>query len=242
MNTINEALIRDVVSEVLGRLGGAPAPKTSAPAPAPSQPACSCNGQAHSSASPGLRGKFGVFQDANEACAAAHEAFLQLQQKGVAARRKIEEIVKTFADKNAAEWGRLELEETKIGRLDHKIEKLQIIKLVPGVDWLRPDGHSGDHGITLEEYTPFGVVAAITPSTHSIPTLSGNIVNIVAAGNGVVFNAHPSAAKCAAIAVREYNRAIQRETGIENVVCIIEQPTLDSFNAMCKHDAVRLLC
>ena len=116
----------------------------------------------------------------------------------MAARRKIEEIVKTLAENNAEAWGRIELEETKIGRLDHKIEKLQIIKLVPGVDWLRPDGRSGDHGITLEEYTPFGVVGAVTPSTHSIPTLSGNIVNIVAAGNAVVFNAHPGAARCAA--------------------------------------------
>src|SRR5207253_8710089 len=115
------------------------------------------------------------------------------------ARRKIEEIIKTLADKNAEQWGRIELEETKIGRLDHKIEKLKIIKLVPGVDWLRPDARSGDHGITLEEYTPFGVVAAVTPSTHSIPTLSGNIVNIVSAGNSVVFNAHPSAARCAAV-------------------------------------------
>ena len=122
-----------------------------------------------------------------------------------------------MAEANAEEWGRIELEETKIGRLDHKIEKLKIIKLVPGVEWLRPDARSGDHGITLEEYTPFGVVGAITPSTHSIPTLSGNIVNIVAAGNAVVFNAHPSAAKCAAMAVRAYNKAIERETGIENI-------------------------
>jgi aldehyde dehydrogenase len=242
MSAVNEALIRDVVSEVLGRLGGATGLKTSAHTPAPTEPTCSCNGQAHSGASPGLRGKFGVFQDANEACAAAQEAFLQLQQKGVAARRKIEAIVKTFADQNAAEWGRLELEETRIGRLDHKIEKLQIIKLVPGVDWLRPDGHSGDHGITLEEYTPFGVVGAVTPSTHSIPTLSGNVVNIAAAGNAMVFNPHPAAARCAVTAVRAYNQAIFRETGIENVVCILEQPTFDSFSAMCKHEAVRLLC
>src|SRR5213075_941411 len=100
---------------------------------------------------------------------------------------------------------------------------------VPGVDWLRPDARSGDHGITLEEYTPFGVVAAITPSTHSIPTLSGNIVNIVAAGNAVVFNAHPAAARCAALAVRTYNEAIERETGIHNLVTIVEHPTLESF-------------
>jgi aldehyde dehydrogenase len=126
--------------------------------------------------------------------------------------------------------------------LDHKIEKLKILKLVPGVEWLHPDGRSGDHGITLEEYTPFGVVAAITPSTHSIPTLSGNIVNIVAAGNAVVFNAHPAAARCAALAVREYNRAIEHELGIQNLVTIVEQPTLESFKAICNHDVVRLLC
>ena len=69
-------------------------------------------------------------------------------------------------------------------------------------DWGGARDQLCDHGITLEEYTPFGLVAAITPSTHSIPTLSGNIINIVAAGNAVVFNAHPGAAKCAALAVR----------------------------------------
>jgi aldehyde dehydrogenase len=243
MSTINETLVRDIVAEALARLGGGtvaakPAPQTTSPAPAAEK--CSCGGNGHS-ASPALRGKFGVFQDANEACVAAHEAYKLLQTKGVAARRKVEEIVKALADKNAESWGRIEYDETKIGRLDHKVEKLKIIKLVPGVDWLRPDARSGDNGIMLEEYTPFGVVGAVTPSTHSIPTLSGNIVNIVAAGNSVVFNAHPSAARCAAMAVRAYNEAIYRETGIENIACIIEKPTMESFAALCKHEAVRLL-
>jgi aldehyde dehydrogenase len=243
MSAVNEALIRDVVTEVLGRLGQATATRSAtAPTPAPSTESCGCHGTTPARG-PGLsRGKEGVFQDADEACAAADAAFRQLKKKGVAARAKVVEIVKTLADANAVEWGRLELEETKIGRLDHKIEKLKILKLVPGVEWLHPDGRSGDHGITLEEYTPFGVVAAITPSTHSVPTLSGNIVNIVAAGNAVVFNPHPAAAKCAALAVREYNRAITREIGIENLVAIIEQPTLESFKSICHHEAVRLLC
>src|SRR5450756_472615 len=244
MSAVNETLIRDVVTEVMGRLNGNSAPAKFAPAspsaPPPSQ-SCGCDHKSKSRPAVALRGKFGVFQDANEACVAAQESFLQLQQKGVAARRKIEEIVKSLAEKNAEAWGKLELDETKIGRLDHKIAKLQIIKLVPGVDWLRPDARSGDHGITLEEYTPFGVVGAVTPSTHSIPTLSGNIVNICAAGNSVVFNPHPGAARCAAAAVRAYNEAIYRETGIENIVCVIEKPTLDSFNALCKNENTRLL-
>lgn len=246
MNALNDTLIRDIVADVMGRLNGSPAPARTAPAPTPppaaAPQACGCD-QPKKTSRPatGLRGRFGVFQDANEACVAAQEAYLQLQQKGVAARRKIEEIIKTLADQNAEAWGKLELEETKIGRLDHKIEKLKIIKLVPGVDWLRPDGRSGDHGITLEEYTPFGVVGAITPSTHSVPTLSGNVVNIAAAGNAVVFNPHPSAARCATQAVRAYNEAIYRETGIENIACVIEKPSLESFAALCKHEVVRLL-
>jgi aldehyde dehydrogenase len=244
MSAVNETLIRDVVSEVLGKLGGTATANTKpspAPSPAPKADSCSHGTKKTSATNVAFRGKYGVFATAEEACAAAQESFLQLKEKGIAARRKIEEIVKALAEKNAEAWGKLEFDETKIGRLDHKIAKLQIIKLVPGVDWLRPEARSGDHGITLEEFTPFGVVGAVTPSTHSIPTLSGNIVNICAAGNSVVFNAHPSAARCAATAVRAYNEAIYRETGIENIACIIEKPTLDSFNALCKNEYTRLL-
>lgn len=242
---INESVIRDVIQEVLGRLGNDANPSqngvTSSPASNSASsyapPSCGCNGKKSNQG-----GRHGVFATAAEACDAAQQGFLQLQKQGIEARRKVEEIVKTMCADRATEWGRIELEESKIGRLDHKIEKLQIIGLVPGVDWIRPDARSGDHGITLEEYTPFGVVGAITPSTHSIPTLAGNIVNIVSAGNAVVFNAHPAASRCAAMAVREFNKAIERETGIQNLVCIIEEPTLDSFKELCAHEAVRLLC
>jgi aldehyde dehydrogenase len=244
MNAVNETLIRDVVAEVLGKLNGTPAPTAKASSiPLALSPMTPRGGEPKtiSATNVSLRGKFGVFQDAKEACIAAQESYRLLKQKGVQARRKIEEIVKTLSTTNSEAWGKLEFEETKIGRLDHKIEKLKIIKLVPGVDWLHPDGHSGDHGITLEEYTPFGVIGAVTPSTHSVPTLSANVVNIVAAGNAVVFNPHPGAARCAAHAVRIYNEAIYRETGIENIACVVEKPTLESFDAICRHEFIRLL-
>jgi aldehyde dehydrogenase len=239
MSAINETLIRDVIADVLNRLGQGPGGNGSPASPAP---ACGCETKIRTTGGSIRGSRHGVFQDADEACAAAHVGFLQLKKGGIAARAKVVEIVKSLAEANANEWGRIELDETKIGRLDHKIEKLKIIKLVPGVEWLQPEARSGDHGITLEEFTPFGVVAAITPSTHSVPTLSGNIVNIVAAGNAVVFNAHPSGAKCAAVAVQAYNQAIEREVGIANLITIIEQPTLDSFKAISSHEAVRLLC
>jgi len=223
-HSIDEALVRSVVEEVVRAFGRGALSSSGAPS------------VVSSSRRPG------VFQDAASACAAAQAAQLQLAAKGIAGRAKVVEIVKELSAKNAVEWGKFEFAETKIGRLDHKIEKLQIVKLVPGTEWLHPDARSGDHGITLEEFTPFGVIAAILPMTHSIPTLSGNIINIVAAGNAVVFNPHPGGARSAALAVAAYNEAIKAAIGIENLVCTIEQPTLESFDALCKAPEVRVLC
>ena len=87
MSVVNEALVRDIVAEVLSRLsnGSGPARGT---VPSSTQP-CGCNGSGNGSArSSNVRGKFGVFQTANEACQAAQDAFVQLQEKGVEARRK----------------------------------------------------------------------------------------------------------------------------------------------------------
>ncbi len=228
---LDEKALRAVVEDVLrnlGRLPGGSAPAPSAPAAAP---AVRRSGP-----------RFGVFDEMKDACAAAQDAFEQLKQKGFAGRAKVVEIVKAMATAKAEEWGKFEFDETKIGRLEHKVAKLQIVQLVPGVEWLNPYGLSGDHGVTLEEYTPFGVVGAILPVTHSVPTLSGNIINIVAAGNSVVFNPHPGGARSAAMAVRAYNEAIYAALGIENLVCTVEKPSLETFDALTKNEFVRLLC
>src|SRR5438046_2970130 len=111
MSTVNEALIRDVVAEVLGRLGQVPSSSSSSSSPsAVSKESCGC-GNGHVGGGSIGRGKLGVFENANEACAAAHGGFLQLKQKGMAARARIVEIIKTMAEANALEWGKLELEE-----------------------------------------------------------------------------------------------------------------------------------
>lgn len=239
---VNETLIREVVAEVLGRLNRpvtSPAPPPAAPAPA--KPAASGPVIKTAGRAP-IRGKFGIFQDAAEACEAAQEAFEQLSASGVAGRNKVIQIVKELCHRNAAEWGFIELEETKIGRLDHKIEKLQGLRGIPGVEFLHPYGLSGDHGITLEEYAPFGVIGAVTPSTHSIPTMACNVISMAAAGNSAVFNPHPGAAKCAVTAARVLNQAIARELGIENLACVVEKPTLESFQAISSNEHVKLLC
>lgn len=188
------------------------------------------------------RGSDGVYADANAAIEAAAAAQQKLAKLGLAGREKVVQIVKTLCYDNAQAWGKLELDETRIGRLDHKIEKLLGLRNVPGTEWLSPHGMSGDHGITMEENCPFGVIGAVTPVTHSIPTIACNIISMVAAGNTAVFNAHPGGAKCAVVAIRAFNAAFQRELGFADIATIVESPSLESFNAICAHEQVKLLC
>src|ERR1700678_2777503 len=100
---MNEQLIRDVIEEVLGRINPGPAK--------PGAHDCQCPKPARAVAAAGARGEFGGFKDAAQACEAAAAAFVKLQQGGIAARHKAVSIIKTMAEANAAEWGRMELEE-----------------------------------------------------------------------------------------------------------------------------------
>jgi aldehyde dehydrogenase len=220
MASLDEKLIAKVVGEVLARLqAGKPSAVSSGPS------------------------RFGVYEDMNAAVAAAQHSFEKLREGGMTARKKAIAVIRKLCVAKAKEWGELEFNETKIGRLDHKIEKLGICgDLVPGVEMLDRMAFSGDSGLTVIDYAPWGVIGAITPSTHSVPTLTGNAINMVAAGNAVVYNTHPAAANCAAVAIRAYNEAIFAETGISDLLTTVIKPTLDTFDAMCKHPDVKLLC
>ena len=126
----------------------------------------------------------------------------------------------------------MEMKETKIGRLEHKIEKLKTLgEKTPGVEFMRSEVFSGDHGLAVIEHAPFGVIGAITPVTHSLPTITGNAVSMIAGGNTLVVNPHPSGKKVAAEGVRRFNEAIYRDLGIDNLICVIAEPTLESANA-----------
>ena len=247
MKTLDSDAIRSVVENVVSQLGNPAAAATAASNPKPAD--CGCDKKAATPAAApqiisgggGAIGQHGVFDCVTKAADAAHNAHLRLKELGIEGRDKVIEIVKHLAVSNAQPWGTFEMNETKIGRLDHKIGKLEITKNVPGTEWLKPYALSGDGGITLEEYAPYGVIGAILPVTHSVPTLTGNVINIIAAGNSVLFNPHPGGAKSAAMAVRAYNQAIQHELGIDNLITTIEEPTLDSFDAICANEQIPLL-
>src|SRR5262245_52175021 len=219
---IDETLIRSVVAQVLaevGKTGGAPV------------------------AAKSFVGRHGIFTCANEAVAAARDAFEQLQERTMEDRKRIIEHIRRISIDQCVQLGTMEMEETKIGRLEHKIEKLKTLgERTPGVEFMRSEVFSGDHGLAVIEHAPFGVIGAITPVTHSLPTITGNAVSMLAAGNTVVVNPHPAGKRVAAEGVRRFNRAIQQDLGIDNLICVIAEPTLESANTLFKHKSVSLIC
>lgn len=223
---VTDELVRNVVQEVLSNLRGGRPPVTTTPK----------NGHAQSR-------NWGVFDDVNAAVNAAIEAQKKFEARGLEDRRKAVQCIRNICVGQADTLGRQELEETKIGRLLHKIEKLKVIgDRVPGVEMMKSDAFSGEHGIALTEYAPFGVIGVVTPVTHSLPTLAGNAINMLAAGNALVCNPHPSGARIACHGAQLFNKAIYEAIGIDNLITIIGKPTLESAEAIFNHRDIRLLC
>ncbi|MCX7422940.1 MAG: aldehyde dehydrogenase EutE [Planctomycetia bacterium] len=187
-------------------------------------------------------GDFGVFANVDDAVAAANDGYQKLRNATLETRAKAIECVRQICESQAVELGTAEMKETKIGRLDHKIEKLQLLRRVPGMEFMKSEVFSGDHGLAVIEAAPFGVIGAVTPVTHSLPTLACNVINMVSAGNTVVFNPHPSGKFIACEGTRRINRAIYEATGLENLFTIVSEPTLESAAALFAHRGIRLLC
>ncbi len=216
---MTEDLIRTLVQEVLSQMG---------------------NSAAVAKPDPG--GALGVYATADAAVAAAEAAYRKFRGRPLADREKAVAVIKRICVEQAEELGKMELDETKIGRLDHKIAKLRdAIPSIPGVEYLRTDAVKADGGLTLDDHAPFGVLGAITPVTHSLPTLACNAISMLAAGNTVVFNAHPSGANVAAEGVRRFNKAIRDAIGLDDLLTIIDPPTLESAEALFKHMGVKVL-
>ena len=232
MQNITEPQIRNIVEEVINRISRAPAVGCPGHGPHLNFP----------SASKSFRGYFGLFADPNDAVAAARTAFEELQYRTIAERKAILSIIRRIVIEQSVELGTMEFNETKIGRLEHKIDKLVGLgKNAPGVEFLRSEVFSGDHGLTVIEFSPFGVIGAISPVTHSLPTIANNAINMIASGNTLVVNPHPSGKRIAAEGVRRFNEAIYRTHGIDNLICLMVEPTLQTADVIFQHPDVSLL-
>ncbi len=184
----------------------------------------------------------GLFPDPDSAVAAARAAFDQLAELPLELRKRMVAAMRATAREHAEVLAQFAVEETGMGRFEDKVQKnLLTANKTPGPEWLETAAWTGDDGLTITEFAPYGVVTAITPTTNPTSTIINNSLGMVSAGNAVVFNAHPGAKQCSAYTIQLLNRAIQSVGGPVNLLACVEEPTIESAQALMVHKDVRLL-
>ncbi|MBN1996004.1 aldehyde dehydrogenase EutE [candidate division KSB1 bacterium] len=188
-------------------------------------------------------GKDGIFPNMEDAIQAAVRAQAVLSGLSLEKRKQFIAAIRKVVEENAADISKRTIEETGMGRFEHKVQKCFLAaRFTPGVEDLEQTAWTGDHGLTVVEMAPFGVIGAITPSTHPVPTLTNNAISMISAGNSVVVNPHPGAKNVSNYGVQLVNRAIVQAGGPENLITSVEQPTIETGTVLFNHPDIDLLC
>jgi acyl-CoA reductase-like NAD-dependent aldehyde dehydrogenase len=251
--TIDEKRIQEIVEKVMARLGATDLPTTPLEAieravvktlPLPKAPVY---GQPRPDEI--KRGNVrvpaarrGIFPDVDSATKAARKAFEQYDRVPIETRNKMIEAMRKTSLDHVRELAELAVQETGLGRADDKVKKNTLVATkTPGTEILRPLTYSGDHGLMITERAPYGVFGAITPTTNPTETIINNGIGMLAGGNAVVFNTHPSAWRVCAWLVHLINEAIVGAGGPENLLCSVAEPTIESAQALMRHPLTRIL-
>ena len=180
----------------------------------------------------------------DEAISASEKAQKELLFSKIQQRQKYVDAIRAAVLKkeNLELISRLAVEETEIGCYEHKLIKNRLAaEKTPGTEDLATEAVTGDHGLTLVEYCPFGVIGAITPTTNPTETIINNSISMIAGGNTVVFSPHPRAKKVSQMLVKMLNKALLEAGAPENLITMVEEPSIENTNHMIENPKVRLL-
>jgi aldehyde dehydrogenase len=184
----------------------------------------------------------GIFRTIDEAVAAAKRASQISTQMGLERRHAVIESVRRAMYQEGERLAAMAAAETGLGRAEDKVIKNRLVTAkTPGPEDLEPVVVTGDRGMMVTEFAPYGVVAAITPTTNPTSTIINNSIAIVSAGNAAVFNVHPNAKRVSAENIRLINRAVVAAGGPPDLVTAVPEPTIDSARELMQHPDVRVL-
>jgi acyl-CoA reductase-like NAD-dependent aldehyde dehydrogenase len=183
-----------------------------------------------------------LHDDVDAAVGAAREAQQRLRELPLALRERMVAHIRRAMRTNAQPLAYEAWTETGMGRYEDKIEKILLnANKAPGCELLATGAWSGDGGLTVVEYAPYGVIGSIIPSTNPVSTVVCNSISMVAAGNAVVFNAHPGARSCSNRAIELINDAIVEAGGPASLVGAVREPTIATAQGLMGHPDVNLL-
>lgn len=185
------------------------------------------------------KGVYGNVDEAVQAAKAAQEIFVDCS---IETRNKVIDSLKEgftpLLDHIATEI----VNETGMGTKEAKIKKLEnALYNTPGTEDLTSEIQTGDGGLIMYEYAPFGVIGAVTPSTNPVETVIANAIMMLAGGNTVYFSVHPGAKAISRWAVEKCNEFIEAATGLKNLVVTIERPSIEAAQEMMGHKDIAAL-
>ena len=191
---------------------------------------------------PAKQEETGIYDTMEEAIEAAARAQKEIRKMPLEFREKIISNIRKSTLENLRTYAEFGVSETGMGNVGHKIVKHQLVaEKTPGTEDLTTIAWSGDRGLTLVEQGPFGVIGAITPTTNPSETIICNTIGMLAAGNTVVFNPHPSAIGVSCMAVQKINEASIAAGGPANICTTVKKPTLATADVMYKSPVIPLL-
>ncbi len=193
-------------------------------------------------ANEGPRSPRGVHANLDQAVRSAEAAHRAMVAWPVTLRDRAIGHIRAKLRANVRLLAELAVAETGMGRVDDKMKKnTLVIDKTPGLEDLRPEVITGDHGLTLTEHAPYGVIGAAGPSTNPSETVINNGIGMIAGGNAVVFAAHPSAKRVSQMAVSLICEAMVEAGGPDDIITTVAEPTIESAQAMMAHPRTRIL-
>jgi succinate-semialdehyde dehydrogenase len=146
---------------------------------------------------------------------------------------EVDAVVKAIAKvvyDNAVELAKMAHEETRMGVFEDKIKKNQgkskiiwnSLKNKKSVGIISSNEETG----IVEVAKPMGVVGAVTPCTNPIVTPMCNAMFALKGRNAIIIAPHPRAKKCGKYLVDLFNKEIKKFNCPENLIQIIEEPSV----------------
>ncbi|MCM1532438.1 MAG: aldehyde dehydrogenase family protein [Bacteroides sp.] len=139
---------------------------------------------------------------------------------------------------NAEMLAKMAVEETKMGKLEDKIAKCR--NKSKGI-WYNLRDKKSMGILEIDERTdmitiakPIGVVAGITPMTNPVVTPMSKIMFALKTKNAIIIAPHPKSKLCSAKAVHLIQEKIQAMGVPQNLVQIIEEPSIESTQELMK--------
>ena len=145
----------------------------------------------------------------------------------------------------AERLARLAVEETHMGVVEHKTIKNQFASrdVWLSIKDVRTEGviRRDDEKKIIEIAWPFGVVAALVPTTNPTSTAIFKSLIAVKARNAIVICPHPSAPKCTAEAVRVLAEAAEAAGAPKGTISCMTHISMEGTQELLKQKAVRLI-